>query len=72
LAGRLRVLRRRIPGDMVFARQGRAVPVPPLEGERMLLERGVGYDVLEGEKVPGGRTLGARMTARSHLRTRKL
>jgi hypothetical protein len=40
---------------IALAQQDRAVPVPRLERARMLLERGAGYDVREGERDTGGR-----------------
>ncbi|KAN0130547.1 hypothetical protein V8E53_011633 [Lactarius tabidus] len=38
---------------IALVQQGRTVPVPRLERARMLLERGAGYDVREGERDTG-------------------
>ncbi|KAH9054968.1 hypothetical protein EDB87DRAFT_1688611 [Lactarius vividus] len=45
---------------IALAQEGRTVPVPRIERARSLLERGAGYDVLEGEE---GRDSGGRRSA---------
>ena len=48
---------------IALAQIGRAVPAPRLERARMLLERGAGYDVREGDHMDGRRSTEGRAVA---------